>query len=433
MQLPEAAAPTVASLKVWIVHQFAVPPSQPGITRHFSLARELVQRGYEVTLIASSFDHLTRRETRLAAGERFAKECIDGVNFLWLRSPAYAGNGIARMWNMAAFALSVLAGICEQQLGTPDVVVGSSPTLFSALAAERLAKRHGVPFVLEVRDLWPQSLVDLGKMPPSHPLVLGLGRIERHLYRKAQRIVTLLSDSTDHMVRKGARRERICELPNGIDMRLAPEPRAPRPAAPFTVMYAGAHGLANGLDTVLDAAALLQQRGWGSRVRIRLVGDGPEKPRLQERARREGLVNVQFDEPVPKTQVFSVLQEADAFLMVLKNSPVFRHGVSPNKLYDYMASARPVVFSVDSPNNPVQSENAGISVPPGDAQAMAEAIAELADMPLELRWQMGLRGRAYVARHHDFRMLGDRLAAILSEALAQRTPRKLPLGGEAIA
>jgi glycosyltransferase involved in cell wall biosynthesis len=413
-------------MKVWIVNQYAVPPSQAGITRHHTLAAELIRRGHEVTIVASSFDHVTRTETRLAPGETARVETHAGVPFVWLRTPPYRGNSVRRMANMAHFAARVERTLPRLGLDRPEVIIGSSPHLFGAWAAERLASRGGVPFVLEVRDLWPQSLVELGNVPEGHPLVRALERLERHLYRRAVRILALLPGAGEHLVAKGALASSVVHLPNGADLSVSPTPVAPEPHARFTAMYAGTHGLANGLDGLLDAAALLHAEGLGDRLLMRFIGDGPDKPRLAERARALGLDWVSFEPPVPKSRVHEVLQEADAFLVTMHAVGLYRYGISFNKLYDYMAAGRPTVLGASASNNPIAEAGAGLSVPAGDAAAFAEALKTLMAMSPAERWEMGQRGRAAVERHHDFRRLADTLEATLLDVLGTPYPALTP-------
>ncbi len=411
-------------MNIWIVNHYAVPPNLAGGTRHYTLAKELVRRGHSVTLVASSFDHTARRELHLQRGERYKLEDVRGVRFLWLRTPPYAGNTSARVRNMIAFAHQVWRTATHKVLGKPDVILGSSPHLFAALAAERLAARYAVPFVLEVRDIWPQTLVDLGNFPRYHPFVAMLEGIERYLYRRARRIVTLLPGASGHMEEKGVNPSKVIWIPNGIDLHLIPNLSnlwPPRQSEVLTVMYAGAHSLANGLGLVLEAANLLQQDGWAERIRFRLVGDGPEKPALIRRAQELGLVNVSFEHALPKQDVYKLLAEADAFVMVLQNSPLFRWGISPNKLFDYMVSARPVVFCVSTPFNPVEEAQAGVTVGPGDPSNLAQAIRKLAEMSPEERREMGLRGRRYVEKYHALNQLVSKLDEILRELTEEST------------
>ncbi len=403
-------------MNIWLVNHYAVPPGRPGGTRHFAFARKLRERGHRVTIIASSFDHYVRREAELRQGEAYRLEEIEGIRFLWIRTPPYSGNSPARAWNMVVFALRVLRTASPALLGSPDIVWGSSPHLLAALAAERLATRYRAPFVLEVRDLWPQTLVDLGGFSPRHPFIRLLEAIERYLYRRSDRIISLLPLAYLHMVEKGADPAKIAWIPNGVDLSLVPPPTPPEPRPVFSVMYAGAHGLANNLDLIVDAAAILEKKGWSSRIEFRLVGDGPEKPRLERLAQEREIQNIRFEGPIPKRDVYDALRSADAFVISLKESPLFRWGVSPNKLFDYMALARPVIFAVAAASNPVAEAGAGITVPPNDPEALAEAAIQLAEMSAADRWAMGLRGRRYVEERHSLQRLTDGLEELLRRA-----------------
>ncbi|NPA77117.1 MAG: glycosyltransferase family 4 protein [Candidatus Diapherotrites archaeon] len=410
-------------MNIWLVNHYAISPQQAGGTRHYTLARELVQRGHQVTIIASSFDHTTRREAHLHDGSPSRLEAIDGVRFMWLRTPPYTGNSARRLWNTVVFSRNVLKLKPMVLGGKPDVIVGSSPHLFAAWAAERQARRHEVPFVFEVRDLWPQSLIDLGSFSESHPFVRMLERIERSLYRQSSRIITLLPGAGEHISQKGGDIERIVWIPNGVDLRLLPPPSPPQEDGVLTLMYAGAHGLANNLDVILDAAKIILDMQNSPQVQFRLVGDGPDKGRLIRKAKDLKLKNLIFEPPVAKDRIYDLMREADVFLLTLQNSPLFRWGVSPNKLFDYMAMARPIIFSVDTPFDPVKEARAGVSVPAGDPHALAEAVVSIANMTSEERWEMGLRGRAYVEKNHNVPVLANRFEQVLIDAIKMRVSR----------
>ena len=249
-------------MHIWLVNHYALPPTEPGGTRHHALARYLIRRGHEVTIIAASFNHATGRQRDRTAGRLCTFEQFDEVPFVWLRVPGYRNN-VFRLWNMLVFAIELWAGMGTRKLRKPDVIIGSSLTLFAAAAAERLARRYSVPFVLEIRDLWPQTLVDMG-MRPKHPAVLMFGLIERYLYRHADKIVTLLPHASEYMVARGAAAPDITWIANGVDLELMPYPRPSISNDVFTVMYTGSHGLSDALDSVLDAAAILDEKVAGS-------------------------------------------------------------------------------------------------------------------------------------------------------------------------
>jgi glycosyltransferase involved in cell wall biosynthesis len=412
-------------VRVWLINHYAVPPSEPGGTRHYALARELIRSGHDVTIIASSFNHSTGMQMRCSHGRLSTFEQFGEVPFLLLRVPAYRSN-MARLWNMFVFAFEVWLGLGTRKMGKPDIVIGSSLTLLAAFAAERLARRVRVPFVLEIRDLWPQTLINMG-MRPQHPAVIGFGIVERYLYCNADQIVTLLPNASEYIVPKGARSKDITWIPNGVDMELMPFPQIPTQHEQFIVMYAGSHGLSDALDSVLDAAAILNKEAPG-RFCFRFVGDGPNKRELRRRVEIENIANVVFDDPVPKQKVFSILQGADAFIITAKKTDLYRYGISPNKLHDYMAAARPTIFAGNSHNNPIAEASAGITVPPEDSGAIARAVQTLAGMSNDERWAMGLRARRHIEEHHDFTALARRLESVLQSALtsSEEVQSKVP-------
>jgi glycosyltransferase involved in cell wall biosynthesis len=410
-----------------MVNHYALPPSQGGGTRHFALAAALTSHGHDVTILASNVSHVTREEFRAVGKRGRHVETIGGVRFCWLPTTTYSANGARRVWGMLRFSLAAIGAPRRAGLPRPNVVLGSNPHLFAALAAERIARAHGVPFIFEIRDIWPATLVDVGGMSPHHPLVLLFRRIENHLNHSASRIAVVPPSGADYLAGRGVPRERVVWVPNGVDTDLYPT-SAPLPTRDvFDVVYAGNHGIANDLATVVEAARILAERG--SRVRFRLYGDGPTKPGLARRSAELGLTNIRFEAPVPKTQVPSVLADADAGLLILRDSTLFRFGVSPNKVFDYMAAARPIVFCARAPGNPVELSSSGPIVPPGDPAALATAVEQLSAMPRAEREEMGLRGRRYVFEQHSLRALAGRLEQAMVSAVAEAhdaTTRRRP-------
>lgn len=397
---------------LWINH-FAIPPGEGGGTRHYEISRELLSRGWRVTVAASDF-HLHLREYTRREGEwdrRVIGERVEGVEFRWFWAAPYRANDWRRGWNWLSFTRSLLRWAPEA--GRPDVVIGSSPHLFAALGGLRLARRSGVPFVLEVRDLWPESLLAAGGR--KGPAYWVLGRIARHLYARADRIICLARGTMRHLEGLGVEAKKLVYVPNGVDPEaFSPVVRAGRQH--FTMVYAGAHGPANGLEVVLDAAERLNGRG---SYRFLLVGDGPVKAALVASARERGLENVEFRAPVAKQAIPGMFAEADAGLMVLRDTPLFAFGVSPNKLFDYFASGLPVVCNVPGEVAAMVAEaEGGEQAEAGSGASLAEAVVRLASRSEAEREKMGERARVWVTREHGRPVLAKRLDKALQELAA---------------
>lgn len=398
---------------LWVNH-FAVAPEDGGATRHYEVGRELARRGWRVHIAASDF-HLHRRAYTRRDGEADrdpVTESRDGVHLHWLWAAAYRSNNWRRAWNWLSFSRSLLRW--GRGATVPDVVIGSSPHLFAALAARRLAKRWGVPFVLEVRDLWPENLAAMGRRKgPAYHL---LDRIAWSLYRRSERIVVLARGSGRYLAERGVEPSKIVYVPNGVDAAaFAAVERPERNGERFTAVYAGAHGPANGLDLVLDAATRLRD---DPRIRFLLVGDGPSKPELVADARRRRLTNVEFRDPVAKDSIPRLLAGADAGLMVLKDTPLFRFGVSPNKLFDYLAAELPVVCNVPGEvAEMLERAGAGEQAEAGSAPSLAAAVRRMADRPRAERRALGRAGREWVAREHGRPVLARRLDQALRPLL----------------
>ena len=376
-----------------------------------------------MVIFATSFHHYLHQETRLQPRERGKIENVDGVKFVWVRTPPYQRNDWRRVRNMVAFMLRAwwlgrkLPKLVPD-LGKPDVVIGSSPHLLTPLAAYWVARRYRVPFLVEVRDLWPQTIIDMGELSEHHPITKALQALERFLYSHAEKIITLLPRADKYITACGVPREKIVWIPNGVDLSRF-EGLEPYVASEngFRVLYLGAHGKANALDTVIQAARILRDRGYRE-IRFILVGDGPEKPRLMALAEEIRLHNVEFRGPVPKSAVPKTLCAVDATLFVLHDLSLYNYGISLNKLFDYLAASKPLILVGRPANNPVEEAYCGLAVPPQGPEALAEAVIQLYQMSPEERAEMGRRGREYVEKYHDIRKLAAQLESVLQSVLS---------------
>lgn len=424
-----AGRATRRARRVWIVNHYAGAPDQPTGTRHYALARAVVREGASATIFAAGFSHgigtgVDRAGRRLARTTRFG-----GVTFVWLWTFPYFGNTWRRMVNMASFA--VILVVAQATRRRPDVIMGSTVHPFAALAAWFVARLRGARFFFEVRDLWPQTLVDLGAMRPSSPLARILWAIESFLVRRAEVVITVLPGMVDYLHGRGLPAGHVVYLPNGVDLvdeaagndgRLpAPDPAADRliadaaarrSAGTLILGYLGAHGRVNRLDVVLEAFALARDRS-AMPMALYLVGDGPEKTGLIELAGRLGLTDaVVFADPVAKLRVPDLLATVDVGVVHTTTTPVYRYGVSFNKLFDYMAARIPIAFATSTAYDPIEASGGGLTVRPDDPEALAEAFVRLAELSPEERRAMGEAGRRFLEREHDLARIGRRFAEL---------------------
>jgi glycosyltransferase involved in cell wall biosynthesis len=331
-----------------------------------------------------------------------------------VRTTGYASNGIGRVVNWLSYAAAAtVAGIRGPR---PTVVYASSPHLFAGLAGWLVATARRSSFVLEVRDLWPAVLVEMGALTERSPLFRVMGGVERFLYRRADALVVLTEGVRDALVASGVPIDKLSVIPNGAepsDFAVdadRDELRRRFGFGGFVLLYAGAHGPANGLDLVLDAAVELADL---PDVRFVLVGDGLTKPTLQAEARRRNLANVTFLDPVAKERMPELLAAADIGLHVLADVPLFRYGVSPNKLYDYMAAGLPVLTNTPGEvAGLVNWADAGLAVAP---DALADGVRAMVQAGPEVRQAWSSAGRQFMNEHRSRRMLAARLEALLDE------------------
>ncbi|MDQ1923283.1 glycosyltransferase family 4 protein [Massilia pseudoviolaceinigra] len=384
--------------------------------RPFYLAREWVRLGHTVRIIASSQSHIRAQAPQLHGQPRL-DETIDGVSYRWIATPAYRGNGAARVVNMLAFVAHLQRH--ARQLAAefaPDVVIASSTYPLDIWPAHRIARLAGARLLFELHDLWPLSPIELGGYSRWHPFIMLLQAAENYACRNACAIVSILPKVRDHLEAHGMAPHKLHIVPNGADPAewLAEPPAlsgqagtvlaALRHEGKFIVGYAGTHGVANALDTLLDAAALVADQ----RIAFVLAGGGPDKPRLAHLARERGLHHVHFLDPVPKEQVPALLACFDVAYIGWQRQRLYRYGIAPNKLIDYMMAGRPILHSVEAGNDPVADARCGLTVAPQDPAAVAHGLLALFTLDPYEREAAGQRGRAYAMANLSYPVLGRR-------------------------
>ena len=403
-------------MNLLLLNHYAGTPALGMEFRPYYLAREWVRLGHRVTIVAADFSHVRARQP--SAG----RETIDGIDYRWLATPPYQGNGVGRAKNIVAFlrALWSQAGRLARELA-PDAVIASSTYPMDIWPARRIARRAGAKLVHEVHDLWPLSPIELSGMSPWHPFALLCQRAENSACRHADVVVSMLPRVREHLVAHGLDASKLHIVPNGItldewereplplDGAVAAAIDTARAGGHTVVGYAGSMGEPNALDTLLDAARLLRDESFA----FVAVGDGHLRAQLEARVRDEGLDAVTLLPPIPKAQVPALLARIDIAWIGWQRSPIYRFGIAPNKLMDYMMARCPVLHAVQAGNDPVAEAGCGLTVAPEDGAASAEGLRRLAATPAAERRAMGERGRAFVLTHHTYPVLARRFLEAL--------------------
>ncbi len=393
-------------MHILLIHQAFASLNEAGGTRHYEIAHHLAQHGHQVTIITSPVSYLTgkARSSRIHWVSR--EEVEPGI--VILRTYVYPSlhkSFFHRVINFFSFMFSSF----WVGLGVKNVaaVWGTSPPIFQGWTAWMLARIKGVPFVFEIRDLWPEFAIAIGVLK-NKTLIRMSNWLESFLYRHADKIVINSPGFIPFVEKQGG--SNISLIPNGVDPSMF-DPKADGKEFrrmngledSFIVLYAGAHGISNDLEIVLSSAELTSQE---KSIHYVFVGDGKEKARLQEFAAGHQLKNVLFLPAVAKNEMNDVMAASDVCLAILKPLDLYKT-TYPNKVFDYLAAGRPIVLAIDGViREVVEAAKAGIFVPPGNSTEMAKAILSLFKDP-DLARQMGINGRQYVCEHFDRRQMSD--------------------------
>jgi len=401
-------------MHIMIIHQAFADLNEAGGTRHYEMARFLVKRGHSVTIIASPISYITGQSKGKKVAWLDEQHPEPGITVL--RSYAYPAlhrSFFHRLINFFSFMFSSF--ITGLRVKNVDLVWGTCPPIFQGVTAWLVARLKRVPFLFEIRDLWPKFAIAVGVL--KNPVIISMSEwLEKFLYRRADRLIVNSPAYIEHVKERGGKKVDL--IPNGADPGMFDIPADHKQIRKelglqdkYMVLYAGAHGLSNDLSVVLQAAKKLENE---TMIRFVLVGGGKDKQKLIEQAEELQLNNLTFLPARSKTEMPALIGAADACIAILKPIEAFKT-TYPNKVFDYMATGRPVILAIDGViREVVEDAKAGIFVPPGNPDALAFAIMDIASHR-ERGQKMGFAGREYVKQHFDRAESAAQLAAILEE------------------
>jgi len=409
--------------KIWYINPYSGGPGISRAFRPYLLSREWIKSSFSVRVITSSYHHLFYKEESL-----YGKKIVDGVEYCFVNTQKYRGNGISRIINMLTFPINLYKYFkVPFNQETPDVIIYSSPHLFGFITAKLLAKKFESKLILEIRDIWPMSLVQIAGASKFHPLVLVNKLLERFAYANCDAIVGLPSALDSHIKATSRKRVPFIHIPNGVNInKYVSEPRQDfsetgskiiecikllRLKKKNVAIYAGGHGKPNALEQFIEAAKMLQERGY-NKLTLLFIGDGVSKKNLIHAALSVDLRNVYFFDVVSKNELGVIYGMVDFAFIGWLDRQIYEFGISPNKLSEYLLFRLPVLHAVRTVEEPIARSGAGLSVDPGDVTAICKAFVQLSESSDEERRRMADLGANYVKNHYDVKKLAAKYAEL---------------------
>ncbi len=410
-------------MNIWILNHYATPPIYGGANRHFYLSKYVIQNGHDLKIFTASKIHNTSINL-IQNNELFKKETVMGIDYIFVKSSDYKANGFDRMWTLLEVPWYMWKTCLTFE--KPDIIYASSPSITVTFMAHLLAKKLQVPFVMEVRDLWPESIVEFKKLSVNNPVILFLRKMEKYLYTKAVRLIFTMEGGLAYIKERGWENQvnpsKIRYINNFISIedydhdaiayKLDDEDLLEDNT--FKIVYAGSIRPANNIDFLVDIAKIMQKKQ--PRVVFLVYGEGNHKLKLEERAKREYIRNIKFKGFVNKQYIPFVLSKANINILNYEPAKIWRYGGSQNKLFSYFASGKPILANIKMGYDLIAKYNAGISVDGNDVNAVVAAIEKFIQMPDD-EYNAYCKNARRAAEDYDYKKMGEKLLQTLLEVV----------------
>lgn len=409
---------TVSNIKktVWIFNQYAIKPVFPGGTRHYDIGTELVKRGFNVHIFAGGFHYLLLKDVILSSNEKRKIEETDGITFHWLQVIPYKKNDIFRFISMLGFYLSLIRESRhfrkDKNNSLPDIIIGSSVHLLNVLAAYRVSKACKARFLMEVRDLWPHTMVANGQMSSLHPAVIFFGILERFLYKRSEKIISLLENAnmyigkytnTDkiHVIPNSFNRDNLEQLNNNLTISINYNPDL------LTIMFAGSINTIDNLSILVKAFEVVKNKIPNTRLII--IGDGMDKVNIESYINKKKIKDILILSSVPKNQILKYLNCADLLWAGTPDSDLYQYGISFNKFYDYMAVKKPIILSSSQHINMLHDAKCTIFAMANDIDDLSKKIIDFSLLDKSEKKELGINGYNYLMNNFTTEIITTRL------------------------
>lgn len=399
-------------MNILYIQHYAGSPDMGMAFRPYYLSREWVKMGHNVTIIAGDYSHLRQHNPEVT--KDFQTQHIDGIEYVWLKTGTYEGNGVARALTMERFVRKIYINAKSiVKKYEPDVVIASSTYPLDTYAAQKIARIARCRYVHEVHDMWPSTLYEIGGMSKNHPFVVLMQLAENSAYKHCDKCVSLLPYTEDYMVKHGLQHDKFLNIQNGVveeewrDYDNIPNEHRKffeDNRSKFIVGYFGGHAKSNALDNILDVAKITDDND----IIYVLVGDGSEKERLIKRKEDEGINNLMFLDSIDKKAIPDLIMNFDCSIMTGEPSPLYRFGLCLNKMYDSMMGAKPIICAITANRTLVEEYSCGIQVNTGKIEDIKKAVIKIKCLSKSERIAMGNKGREAVIENYTYSKLAKK-------------------------
>lgn len=395
---------------IWLVNYYSYPPGTSSWRRHYDLGKELLKYGYNIDIIGGSFVH-DRKKHILNKNEKYRIENHEGLRYHILNGISYSGS-LMRILSMIEFMIKVF--FYEKKLKVkPDIIYCSCPHPFNGLISLYLSKKYKCKFILEIRDLWPETWVEMGAITRKSLIYKFFAWIEKLLYKKTDKIITLMPGAFMYIEKLGIPKEKVEWVSNGVDLdefdkNYFKEPVYKFDKSKFNITYTGSIGIANALEELFEVAKDLREEN----IMFNIIGDGPLKDKYINYCNENVIDNVKFYNSVSKNEVPALLKESDALIVTTKKCNLYKYGISFNKIFEYLAAAKPIIIAYDTKFDFVKEANCGFSIPAESNEEMLNKILKIFLLSKKEKQILGENGRKYAEENFSMKILDKKLENI---------------------